>query len=346
MRTTHSCSAAISKGRSWPARAAAPTTRTVCAPPTPTAVELLLTAAAGTLGQITLAPELPGALAAIDRFVDAGVASPSAIPRRRTSRLGPPSMPAPAILTHAFNAMPGIHHRAPGPVMAAVDSAGVCLELINDGEHVAAPGRSTRCSTLAPQRVAFVSDAMAAAGGGDGDYVLGGPRGHGVAAASPGSATPTRWLARPSPWTPRCAEPSTHGIAPEVAVGALTLAPATALGIQAQVRPPGPRVCRRLRHPRPGGLGAESVRRRRRDRTHPVSAACRSTVSIHPDRGTETPSRARAALRKKLTKSPLGRKFLLLTPSGDSTFTPRPRIALSRGATPCASLCHCQQPSF
>ena len=40
------------------------------------------------------------------------------------------------LLTHAFNAMPGIHHRAPGPVVAAFDDERVTLELILDGKHV------------------------------------------------------------------------------------------------------------------------------------------------------------------------------------------------------------------
>ena len=40
------------------------------------------------------------------------------------------------ILTHAFNAMQGIHHRSPGPVVAAFDDERVVLELILDGTHV------------------------------------------------------------------------------------------------------------------------------------------------------------------------------------------------------------------
>jgi N-acetylglucosamine-6-phosphate deacetylase len=39
-------------------------------------------------------------------------------------------------LTHTYNAMPGIHHRAPGPIGAASDTEGVYAELISDGHHV------------------------------------------------------------------------------------------------------------------------------------------------------------------------------------------------------------------
>ncbi len=77
------------------------------------------------------------------------------------------------LLTHAFNAMPGIHHRAPGPVVAALDDESVTLELILDGEHVH-PRVAAMLLAVASSRVALVTDAMAAASGRDGGYVLGG----------------------------------------------------------------------------------------------------------------------------------------------------------------------------
>jgi N-acetylglucosamine-6-phosphate deacetylase len=76
------------------------------------------------------------------------------------------------MLTHAFNAMPGIHHRAPGPVVAALEDERVTLELILDGEHVHADVARLLLEQ-APGRVALVTDAMAAAGADDGDYRLG-----------------------------------------------------------------------------------------------------------------------------------------------------------------------------
>ncbi|PVZ96269.1 N-acetylglucosamine-6-phosphate deacetylase [Amnibacterium flavum] len=141
-------------------------------PPTAEAVDRILEAGEGTIRQVTLAPDLPGAFEALDRFVDAGVivsighteADYDTV--RRAFDRGARS------LTHAFNAMPGIHHRAPGPVMAAVATAGVTIELILDGEHVAWPVAKALFA-LAPDRVALVSDSMAAAGMADGDYRIG-----------------------------------------------------------------------------------------------------------------------------------------------------------------------------
>jgi N-acetylglucosamine-6-phosphate deacetylase len=77
------------------------------------------------------------------------------------------------LLTHAFNAMNGLHHREPGPVMAAVDNPAVTIELILDGLHVH-PSMARLLLGAAPGRVALVTDAMAAAGASDGDYQLGG----------------------------------------------------------------------------------------------------------------------------------------------------------------------------
>ena len=76
------------------------------------------------------------------------------------------------IVTHAFNAMPGLHHRAPGPVGAAVSDPRVVLEVIADGVHVD-PRIIRMLFASAPGRIALVTDAMAAAGDGDGRYGLG-----------------------------------------------------------------------------------------------------------------------------------------------------------------------------
>lgn len=73
------------------------------------------------------------------------------------------------VLTHAFNGMNGIHHRAPGPVVAAIDTDQVWLELIADGVHV-----DPAVALLLPaSNLILVTDSMAAAGMADGDYRLG-----------------------------------------------------------------------------------------------------------------------------------------------------------------------------
>jgi N-acetylglucosamine-6-phosphate deacetylase len=140
--------------------------------PHPFELEELIGAARGTLRQITIAPELSGALEAIDVLVEAGVAV--AIGHSEVDfDLAQEAFDRGArILTHAFNAMNGIHHRAPGPIIAAFEDDRVTIELILDGQHVH-PDVAGMAFRAAPGRIALVTDAMAAAGSSDGDYPLG-----------------------------------------------------------------------------------------------------------------------------------------------------------------------------
>src|SRR5215212_6591773 len=140
--------------------------------PTPEAVEELLDAADGTLAQVTIAPELPGAPEAILQLVAAGVRVAVGHTTADLATAGAAFDAGASLLTHAFNAMPGLAHRAPGPIGAAVERPGVVLELIADGFHVH-PIVVDALFRLAPARVALITDAMAAAGVGDGEYRLG-----------------------------------------------------------------------------------------------------------------------------------------------------------------------------
>ncbi len=140
--------------------------------PDPADLDGLIAAAAGTLRQLTLAPELPGALEAIPQLVDAGVCVAVGHTEATSEQARAAFEAGARLLTHAFNAMPGIHHRAPGPVVAALEDERVTLELVLDGVHV--HGDVARLlMEQAPGRVALVTDAMAAAGADDGDYRLG-----------------------------------------------------------------------------------------------------------------------------------------------------------------------------
>lgn len=141
--------------------------------PSPTMVEDLIAAGDGLLRQVTIAPELPGALDAISRFAGAGVV-PAIGHTTAGAALARDAFDAGArLITHAFNAMPGISGREPGPVGAAIVDRRVAIEVIADGTHVD-PGLVAMLFREAAGRVVLVSDAMAAAGAGDGHYVLGG----------------------------------------------------------------------------------------------------------------------------------------------------------------------------
>ena len=81
------------------------------------------------------------------------------------------------LVTHVFNGMPPLHHRAPGPVAACLAQAGrgeAVLEVIGDGVHLAAETVRMLFDLVGPQAICLVTDAMAASGMPDGRYTLGG----------------------------------------------------------------------------------------------------------------------------------------------------------------------------
>lgn len=132
----------------------------------------LIVAARGTLRQVTLAPEVPGGMAAVAQLRAAGVVA--AIGHTDIDFAGASrAVDAGAtLLTHAFNAMRGLHHREPGPVAVATGDPRVILEIIADGVHVH-PEVVRMLFAAAPGRIALVTDAMAAAGASNGRYELG-----------------------------------------------------------------------------------------------------------------------------------------------------------------------------
>lgn len=135
-------------------------------------VDRLISIGRGQLRQVTLAPELPGASAAIQTFVSEGIV----VAVGHTAADFETSLAAfdagATLLTHAFSRMKGVDHRAPGPVIAAMRSPRVVLEIINDGIHLH-PDVVRLAFAGAPGRIALVTDAMAAAGEPDGHFMLG-----------------------------------------------------------------------------------------------------------------------------------------------------------------------------
>jgi N-acetylglucosamine-6-phosphate deacetylase len=67
-----------------------------------------------------------------------------------------------------------VHHRDPGPIVALLDSPSVVCEQVADGVHLHDGMLRHAVHTAGPQRIALVTDAVAAAGMPDGEYDLGG----------------------------------------------------------------------------------------------------------------------------------------------------------------------------
>lgn len=141
--------------------------------PDPVEVRTVLTAGDGAIRMVTLAPERTGALAAIRAVVDAGAVAAVGHTEATHAQTCAAIDAGATVATHLFNAMRPIHHREPGPVIALLDDPRVTVEVIADGVHVDAALYRHVSHSAGGDRVTLVTDAMAAAGMGDGDYRIG-----------------------------------------------------------------------------------------------------------------------------------------------------------------------------
>lgn len=177
---------------------------------------------------VTLAPELAGAVALIERLTAHGVIvaightdatwkqADDAI--RAGARLG----------THLFNAMRPFHHRDPG-VAGRLLAPGVTVTVVCDGVHVAQQVVGIVAELKAPDELIFVTDGLAALGQRAGTYRLGSQEviSDGVVArladgTISGSVTPM---------APALGRLVAGGLDPEVAVRAASTSPARLLGM-------------------------------------------------------------------------------------------------------------------
>ncbi|MCX4753639.1 N-acetylglucosamine-6-phosphate deacetylase [Kitasatospora purpeofusca] len=141
--------------------------------PDPALVRKLVDAARGHARMVTLAPELPGGLDSVRMLADLGVIAAVGHTDSDYGRTLEAIGAGATVATHLFNAMPGIAHRAPGPIVALLEDERVTVELINDGVHLHPSVLDLAYGTAGASRVALITDAMGAAGMGDGLYPLG-----------------------------------------------------------------------------------------------------------------------------------------------------------------------------
>ncbi|WP_421672628.1 N-acetylglucosamine-6-phosphate deacetylase [Raoultella terrigena] len=134
-------------------------------------LDTLIARSRQTLRVVALAPEKPGAIAAIHHLKRQGVRvmlGHSAATYEQTCAAFAAGADG---LVHCYNGMSGLHHREPGMVGAGFTTPQAWLELIADGHHVH-PAAMRLCSCCAGQRIVLITDAMQAAGMADGRYSL------------------------------------------------------------------------------------------------------------------------------------------------------------------------------
>jgi N-acetylglucosamine-6-phosphate deacetylase len=141
--------------------------------PEPDVVRMLLDAGRGAINMVTLAAELPHSTGAVARLAAEGVIAAIGHTDASYDETRAAIDAGATVATHLFNAMRPVHHREPGPVPALLEDERVTVELICDGVHLHPAVVRMAVAAAGADRVVLVTDAMDAAGAGDGDYVLG-----------------------------------------------------------------------------------------------------------------------------------------------------------------------------
>src|SRR4051812_14842905 len=126
----------------------------------------------GPVRLMTLAPELPGAFAVIERLLERGVTVSLGHSDATAEQANAAFDLGVCTVTHLFNAMRPLLHRDPGIVGAALARDDVIVQLILDGVHLASETASV-VWRAAPGRVALVTDSITAAGESDGAWSFG-----------------------------------------------------------------------------------------------------------------------------------------------------------------------------
>lgn len=135
-------------------------------------LDRLLAAGRGHVRMVTLAPELPGALPVIRTAVDRGVAVAIGHTNATYEQVAAAVAEGATVGTHVCNTMRPMRHRDPGPIAALTEDPRVTVELIADAVHLD-PATLRLVTRATAGRIALVTDAMPAAGAGDGVYRLG-----------------------------------------------------------------------------------------------------------------------------------------------------------------------------
>ena len=123
---------------------------------------------------ITLAPELPGALAAIERLQRAGIVVAAGHTGADFEQGRKAIAAGVRFATHIYNAMPPVHHRRPGIALALLLDPRVTTGLIADGEHVHPSVCEQLLRIKGASRIALTTDQTSAAGAPPGSYSLSG----------------------------------------------------------------------------------------------------------------------------------------------------------------------------
>ncbi len=121
---------------------------------------------------ITLAPEVSGGVELVRELKARGWVISIGHTRAELDVLDAACEAGARHMTHFMNAMAPLHHRKPGPIAWGLSRDDVTVDLIADGIHLDPFMLRMLTKLKGAQRISLISDAIAAAGKGDGDYQI------------------------------------------------------------------------------------------------------------------------------------------------------------------------------
>ncbi|MCQ6558540.1 N-acetylglucosamine-6-phosphate deacetylase [Paenibacillus mendelii] len=123
---------------------------------------------------MTLAPERDGALDVIKWLSDNGIVAALGHTDASYDDVVNAVQYGLRHAVHTYNAMTGLHHRKPGTLGAVMTEDTISAEIIADGHHAHPAAVKLLSRTKPADKLIMITDAMSAAGLGDGQYDLGG----------------------------------------------------------------------------------------------------------------------------------------------------------------------------
>jgi N-acetylglucosamine-6-phosphate deacetylase len=143
-------------------------------PPSGQVLDEIQRITAGHLSMMTIAPELPESLGIIRSLVKSGTIASFGHSNATYEQTLDGFDAGISHVTHLFNAMPSIHHRSPGPLVAIFQSEHITAQVITDGVHIHPAVLNFAYEKLGPDRTFPITDGMQAIGLGDGMFVYNG----------------------------------------------------------------------------------------------------------------------------------------------------------------------------
>jgi len=137
-------------------------------------LDKILDITGGKLAMMTIAPELAGGLEIIRRLVDSNIVASFAHSGADYEQTVAGIKAGISHATHLFNAMSGVHHRSPGPLVTIFENENVTAQLIADGVHIHPSVLKLAFEILGPERIVLITDGMQAMGLPDGKYIYNG----------------------------------------------------------------------------------------------------------------------------------------------------------------------------